>query len=80
MGNHHFQWVNQPKNGHVQYVTNYQRVNLEGHPGAPCHWPQRLPPNSQFTTTSPTPVALGEEISMECHPHYVAWMLEGVGE
>jgi len=25
-------------------------------------------------------VALGEEISMECHPHYVAWMLEGVGE
>jgi hypothetical protein len=39
-----------------------------------------LPPNSQFTTTSPTPVALGEEISMECHPHYVAWMLEGVGE
>lgn len=31
----------------------------------------KLPPNSQFTTTSPTPVALGEEISMECHPHYV---------
>eukprot|EP00435_Cladocopium_sp_Y103_P028970 s1439_g7.t1 len=31
----------------------------------------KLPPNSQFTTTSPMPVALGEEISMECHPHYV---------
>ncbi|CAL1134184.1 unnamed protein product, partial [Cladocopium goreaui] len=35
------------------------------------HAGKPLPPNSQFTTTSPTPVALGEEISMECHPHYV---------
>eukprot|EP00438_Fugacium_kawagutii_P000523 Skav217684 [mRNA] locus=scaffold2919:526352:533484:- [translate_table: standard] len=31
-----------------------------------------LPPNSQLAASSPTaPVALGEEISMECHPHYV---------
>ena len=30
-----------------------------------------LPPHSQFTTVNAQPVALGETISMECHPHYV---------
>ncbi|CAJ1355481.1 unnamed protein product [Effrenium voratum] len=30
-----------------------------------------LPPHSQFRDPSIAPVALGEEIELECHPHYV---------